>query len=183
MCSHYICIQILKTFSALPPELLQNVGKLLFFLTCWNCSQHCWKYNEKAVRRFWNTESCISEELIQTEVDSQLMWCLLLLFPAVKLAQVIRWSVPISFNHLVIMTVFAHGQWLNICFISLWLSLTPTGQHNVLRKQLLSQSLCFFIFFPSRFLSFSLSCFFSTLSSFCVSLLSYHTAANFSLPT
>lgn len=75
------------------------------------------------------------------------MWCLFLLFPAVKLAQVIRWSKPVYCNDLVLMTVFVHGQWLNISFISLRLSLTPTGQHNLLTKHLLSQS-PFLDFFP-----------------------------------
>lgn len=71
------------------------------------------------------------------------------MFPAVELAQVIRWTKSGYCYHLVLMTVFAHDQWLNISFISLWPSLTPTGQDNQLIKHLLPQScfLCFIISF------------------------------------
>ena len=100
----------------------------------------CWKFYQ------WGANS-------ESRWTLKLMWCLLLLFPAVKLAQVIRWSKPVYCNHLALMTVFVRGQWLNMSFISLWLSFTPTGQHNLLITLAISISL-----FLSRFpLSLSLS--------------------------
>lgn len=125
----------------------------------WNYSQCCWKFHEIAATRFWNAESFISVELIWTKLDSKLMSCLPLLFSAVKLAQVIRWSKPVYCNHLVLMTVFVHGRWLNMSFISLRLSQTPTGQHSLLIKHLLSRSLWILI-------SFSFAFFFTFLLSF-----------------
>lgn len=96
------------------------------------------------------------------------MWCLLLFFPAVKLAQVIRRLKPVYCNHLVIMTVFVGDQWLNIYFIPRLL--TPTGQRNLLLKHLLSKCLCFcLLFFPFLF-SLSISFFFNFLLYFTMSL-------------
>lgn len=57
------------------------------------------------------------------------------------------------------MTVFVSGHWLNILFISLWLSLTPTRHRALLIKCLLTE---FFLF-----LSFPFSFLLSPLFSFC----------------
>lgn len=70
------------------------------------------------------------------------MWHLPLLFPAVDLGQATRWSELIYCNHLVLMTVFVQGLWLNTSFIQLWLSL---AQHSLLMKHKLAQCLsCIF---------------------------------------
>lgn len=66
------------------------------------------------------------------------MWHLPLLFPAVDLGQATRWSELIYCNHLVLMTVFVQGLWLNTSFIQLWLSL---AQHSLLMKRKLAQCL------------------------------------------
>lgn len=118
---------------------------------------------------------------------------LLLLFPAVK-AQVIRWSTNVYCNYCVLMTVFLHGQWLNMFFISLWLSLTPTAQQNLLIKHqpflspcffqfcfLLTLLLCYLLFAFSSF--FLLSCFhlLCPLFALCLTVFIPHLSQFFSL--